>query len=106
MRRTPRTQAPSSSTEYSISDDSITQSAAIEENDQVLIFPGKVDKGWFSDEKLDYDEDDEEVVKVSTSNSYRIQDFDRDGKSDFLFWYFDKNWESQEVGKIRVALSK
>jgi ABC-type transport system involved in multi-copper enzyme maturation permease subunit len=86
--------------------DKLPDLLSLEENDQVRILPGKVEKGWFGKEKLDYDEDDEEVVKVATSNSYKIDDLDRDGKSDFLFWYFDKNWESQEVGKIRVALSR
>ncbi|HVY61817.1 MAG TPA: VCBS repeat-containing protein, partial [Planctomycetota bacterium] len=79
---------------------------SLEKTDEVRILPGKIESGFFSGEKLDYDEGDETAVQIETSNSVVIDDLNHDGKSDFLFWYFDPNWESKERGTVKVAVSR
>jgi hypothetical protein len=79
---------------------------SLERPDEVRILPGKVESGFFSGEKLDYDEGEEAKIPIETSNSIVIDDLNKDGKSDFLFWYFDPNWETKERGTIKVALSQ
>ncbi len=86
--------------------DGVPDLLSLEESDEVRILPGKVESGFFSGEALDYDEGEEKVVKIETSNSYKIFDLNHDGRSDFMFWYFDKNWESKDRGLLRVAISK
>ena len=86
--------------------DRVPDLMSLEESDEVRIFPGKVESSFWSGESLDYDEGDDARVKLPTSNSYKIDDLNEDGKSDFLFWYFDKNWESKDTGVIRVVLTR
>jgi len=79
---------------------------SIEEPERVRIFPGVLDKGFFGGETLTFDDGREQSVAIETSNSVRIDDLNGDGKSDILFWYWDKSWESVERGAFGVAVSK
>jgi hypothetical protein len=79
---------------------------SLESTEEVRILPGKLDRGFFGGETLLYDEGRERRVALETSNSVEIDDLNRDGKSDIVFWYFSKNWESEERGIFRAAVSR
>jgi hypothetical protein len=86
--------------------DKVPDLLSLESSEEVAIFPGKAEDSFWSGRSLDYDESEKRVVEVETSNSIKIQDLDKDGKSDFLFWYWDKNWEAKERGLVRVVMAR
>ncbi|GIW71201.1 MAG: hypothetical protein KatS3mg102_0743 [Planctomycetota bacterium] len=76
------------------------------EQDRVAIHPGRAGGGLFGGSGIDFAASAEYTVEIETSNSLWMEDLDRDGRHDLVFWYWADAWKQQERGKFTVMRSR
>jgi hypothetical protein len=87
--------------------DGLNDMLTLATEDEVTIYPGKVQEGgFFSEAKLDFPADGVVKLQLETSNSLWIEDLNGDGRHDMVFHYWADDYKSKERGKITAVLSR